>query len=98
MEAVATEANISAHPLVGKFFHSYKKNQIEWQGIVESEASPGQLLVQLFSWLTGYDTDQHIVPVEKMTKWKFYNTADDMQDAYRRSSEIRTKGESHSDR
>jgi hypothetical protein len=76
----------AVNPLVGKFFHSFEadKKTIKWQGIVESEVSSELLLVQLFSWLTGEDIDQVLVPVADMKYWKFYPDADAMNEAWQK--------------
>ena len=87
---VNASAEVSKHPLVGKFFHTTAedKTTIQFQGIVESEVRPEHFLVQYFSFLTGDDTHMEIVALAKMTNWKFYHSADEMKEAYRRFRKI----------
>ena len=80
----------ATHPLVGKFFHTTAEDRttIECQGMVEAEICPQHFLVQFFSFLTGDDTNMEIVAVANMTHWKFYNSADEMKEAYRCNTKI----------
>lgn len=82
---VNASAEVAKNPLVGKFFHRMEedKTTIKNQGIVEAEVFPGHFLVQFFSFLTGEDTNMEIVPVANMTHWKFYNSNDEMNQAFR---------------
>ena len=75
----------SQQPLVGKFFHSLEDDgrTIKWQGVVEAEVVPGVLLLQLFEWVIGADSNQIVVPVADMAYWPFYDSAEEMKAAYR---------------
>jgi len=66
--------------LVGSYFHS--DAQRGWQGIVVAEPHPGVYLVETFSWVMGESHDQRLVRVEDMLDWRFYDTADWMNNAY----------------
>jgi hypothetical protein len=68
------EKSVSGN-LVGKFFHSFKDaGEMEWQGRVLSEPKPGIFLVQTYSFATGAEYDQRLIPVERMVNWRFYGT------------------------
>src|SRR5450631_1793614 len=73
------------HPMVGKFFHSLEgdRETIKWQGTVKAEVAPGLLRVQLFDWIIGGETNQVVVPVADMTYWPFYDSAEEMNEAYK---------------
>lgn len=69
--------------LVGNWFHQHKDDgTLGWQGQVLSEPQPGHYLVQLYGWLDGCPTDRVLVPFPDMLRWKFYETDEDMNDAY----------------
>jgi hypothetical protein len=70
--------------LVGKFFHTFKNSELEWQGYVVSEPSEGYFLVQLFEWIMGEPSCQKLVRIDDMVGWDLYDTVDDMNDAYQR--------------
>jgi hypothetical protein len=70
-------------PLVGKFFHSFKDDKVEWQGTVLARLADDRYLVQLFDWFLGYDYVQKIVPLPEMRNWQFYDCAEAMADWYR---------------
>lgn len=65
----------SSDGLINKYFHSYPNDELNWQGQVLKEVSPGIFLVQFFSWLMGAPTDQKLIPLTQMIKdgWKFYD-------------------------
>ena len=66
-------------PLVGKFFHRFQGDVIDWQGKVLARMKAGLYLVQLFSWLGGEETDQVFVTLAQMRNWKFYRDAELMK-------------------
>lgn len=66
--------------LVGSFFHSDAKRG--WQGAVVAEPRPGIYLVELFEWLAGSSASQHLVRIEDMAGWQFYDTAEWMTNTY----------------
>ena len=68
--------------LEGKFFHSFKNGEIEWQGYVVAEQADGYYLVQLFEWVLGEPSTKRVVHIGAMGDWKFYSSADEMNDAY----------------
>lgn len=73
---------LTANSLVGSFFHSGARPG--WQGCVVAEPAPGVYLVELFSWMMGQSTVQHLVRLDRMIDegWRFYDDADWMNDAY----------------
>lgn len=68
--------------LVGSYFHSGAVPG--WQGCIVAEPAPGVYLVELFSWLTGDSTSQHLVPIDRMVAdgWQFYDIAEWMRNTY----------------
>jgi hypothetical protein len=72
--------------LKGKFFHSFEEGRVQWQGCVLGSPSPGYYLVQLFSWLSGEQTNQQIVPFEKMTDWYFYDSSEELKYSWEHGS------------
>jgi len=70
--------------LAGKFFHSFKEKQVEWQGYVISEPREGFFLVQLFEWAMGEPSCQKLVRIDDMLGWDFYDTAEEINDTYER--------------
>lgn len=70
--------------LEGKFFHSFKDGKVVWQGYVIAEAKDGYFLVQLFEWVMGEPSCQKLVRVDTMLGWDFYDTAQEMNDAWQR--------------
>jgi hypothetical protein len=73
-------SSLAPDSLVGSFFHSDAKRG--WQGAVVAEPHPGVYLVELFEWLAGSSTSQHLVRIEDMVGWQFYDTAEWMDSAY----------------
>jgi hypothetical protein len=77
------------HPLTGKFFHRIENDTLTWQGRVLA-MTDGCALVQLYSWLFGEESTQHLLPL-KMLEWSeekpsngflFYNDAESMKYAH----------------
>ena len=68
--------------LEGKFFHSFKDGHVVWQGYVISEPTDGYFLVQLFEWVIGEPSTQKLVRIDTMLDWDFYDTAEEMNEAY----------------
>ena len=66
--------------LVGSFFHSGASPG--WQGCIVAEPQPGWYLVELFSWIMGESSDQHLVRIETMAEWTFYDSAEWMNNSY----------------
>jgi len=76
----ADDQSLRPTSLVGSYFHSDAARG--WQGCVVAEPTPGLYLVELFGWMAGEPTDQRLVPLDDMTGWCFYDTAEWMTDAY----------------
>jgi hypothetical protein len=70
-------------PLVGKYFHSVKEDRktIEWQGEITARVGDSYLL-QLFEWVAGYESNQSLVPIADLNYWKFYDSAEEMNNHY----------------
>lgn len=77
--------------LVGSFFHS--THMRGWQGCIVAEPAPGVYLVETFGWLAGESTGQHLVRLEEMGGWTFYDDAEWMNNAYRSGVAERWKRE-----
>jgi hypothetical protein len=74
-------------PLVGKWFHTWDRKEcgcsiLQWQGQVTAKADAGHYLIQLYEFLMGFPTDQHVTPVADMVAWTFYDSDEEMRDAY----------------
>ena len=69
------------YEFVGKFFFSFKNDELQWQGQIISKVSEGVFLVQLHEWTKGRSSDQVLFSVPDMMSWKFYDTADDWRSA-----------------
>jgi hypothetical protein len=66
---------------VGRFFFSFKNDELQWQGRIISKVSEGVFLVQLHEWTTGESSSQVLFSVADMMGWKFYDTAEDWRSA-----------------
>jgi hypothetical protein len=66
---------VKSHPLVGKFFHSFRNGEICWQGQVRAVADPGFYLCQFFEWLAGGETHSEVITIKQMVenKFRFYD-------------------------
>jgi hypothetical protein len=69
------------HDFVGRFFFSFKNDELQWQGQIISKVSEAVFLVQLHEWTTGESSSQVLFSVAEMMGWKFYDTADDWRSA-----------------
>jgi len=76
----------SQNVLVGRYFHSFKEKDgrkvIDGQGQVIEKISDKYYLVRL-DWLVGTGSIQHIVTIEEMLEWQFYENAKNMRECYR---------------
>ena len=77
------------HPLIGKFFHTYKGLELQWQGVVLDSLPGDMLLVQLFEWFWGEPSDQVPIWIYDISNWKFYDDEESWKEAYRRYEEQR---------
>jgi hypothetical protein len=90
------QASKPAHPLVGRALHSYSPDgDTRWQGVVEADLGDGYLLLQLFEWMMGGNSQQIVVHISDMAhrasdgfsiknRFAFYKTPEDMNDHYER--------------
>ena len=74
----------SDRSLVGQYFHSVLPDtgKVKWQGKIIGRPEPGLYLLQLFEWLLGGDSTRHLVRVEEMTDWLFYEDAEAMKHSW----------------
>lgn len=77
-EAVDDPSN---HYLVGRYFRSYVRGQMNWQGKIVREVDQNTFVAQLFSWVDGFPTNEVIVKLNEMEDWQFYRTIEDMNRA-----------------
>jgi hypothetical protein len=69
---------------VGKFFFSFKNDELQWQGQIISKVTEGVFLVRLHEWnewTTGESSSQVLFSVADMMGWKFYDSAEDWRSA-----------------
>jgi hypothetical protein len=78
--SAVTKAPKRPNSLVGSFFHS--THTPGWQGCIVAEVAPAVYLVELFGWLAGESTSQHLVKLDDMGDWTFYDDAEWMNDSY----------------
>ena len=74
--------------LVGQYFHCLKEENgrtvVYGQGQVVEQFADKYYLVRL-DWLVGTGSIQHIVTLEEMLGWQFYENAKDMRKWFRES-------------
>lgn len=73
--------------LNGKYFHSMKAGEIEWQGVV-IEPGPELTEVQLFSWICGGPTDRLMIETSELLnseRFRLYPDRQAMIEAYART-------------
>lgn len=69
--------------LLGSWFLSFTdEGYTEWQGCVVADLGDGLHLVETYSWLDGCNYEQRIISVDEMRSWRFYDTNQQMIDAY----------------
>jgi DNA-directed RNA polymerase subunit RPC12/RpoP len=66
------------HPLCGRFFLTPHESG-GWQGQIVEYLGNGIFLAQLFSWFTGYATNEVTINLSETAGWKFYKTIEDWQ-------------------
>jgi len=78
-------------PLVGRFFHFFHPEPdypdaptriVKWQGHVLGRVDRHTYLIELFSWDDGEPNGQRLQAITEMADWRFYETADAMNDWY----------------
>ena len=67
--------------LIGKFFHSWRDGQIEWQGKVTAVFGDSHIMVLLFDWAWGNPSEEKLVPLSETRDWSFYPNAKAMRRA-----------------
>ena len=66
---------------VGRFFFSFKNDELQWQGQIASKVNEGVFLVRLHGWTTGESSSQVLFSVADMMGWKFYDSAEGWRSA-----------------
>jgi len=73
----------STFAIVGKWFHSFVNQKVQYQGQVLDYDPHSQLcLVQLYNWLDGAPHEQKLFHITEMKEWMFYNTNEEMNEFY----------------
>jgi hypothetical protein len=69
--------------LIGSWFHSFnQEGKFRWQGCVVADLGNAYVLVQTYDWIMGDKADQYVVSVLSMTDWSFYDSNEEMLEAY----------------
>ncbi len=72
--------------LVGKYFHELGEDQkVDRQGVILAEPYPQVFVVKYSEWITGSPTwGTQLVTLDNILKgqWRFYQTAEEMREAY----------------
>ncbi len=74
-------------PLVGCWFHTFNPDnleQIQWQGQIVRRVDSDRVIVQLYDWIIGAPSNEHLVHVNELRGCALYNTNAEMRDAYER--------------
>ena len=73
---------------IGQYFHTYELDdatgqlEVNYQGCIEGKVTDEVYICQLFSFLTGKETNSIVVHVNNMKNWRFYKTPEQMRDFY----------------
>lgn len=70
---------VAFNSLDGLYFHTFQNGERNWQGKVIGQVNnqPFIYKVQLYSWLTGNETDVKFVDWRHMQDWVFYTNYED---------------------
>ena len=80
----AKEPKLAAKPgLIGKYFHTFKNDTLNWQGQIIDMPYPGYVLVELFEWMAGFANGGRLVRIEDLVGWNIYETAEEMNNQFR---------------
>jgi predicted GIY-YIG superfamily endonuclease len=72
-----------ADSFIGSFFLSDAKRG--WQGVILERIDSSHLFVETFSWVNGANWSRHVVSIEEMMQWRFYESARAMREHYART-------------
>ena len=75
-------AQATIDPLIGKWFHSFDKGKVVWQGQVIGRINESYYTVQLYEWIFGGPNDIRVASIESMVSWVYYESSDDMIETY----------------
>jgi hypothetical protein len=64
-----TNAAKQTNPLIGRAFHTVNEHgQTRWQGVFLADCGNGFVLVQLFDWVAGFPSSQHLIAIADIAK------------------------------
>ncbi len=78
----------SSSGLIGKYFHSFKDGELNWQGQIKSTESDNYFSVITYSWIDGREYSVELVKFEEMIDWEFYPTLDEMKERYKQMKDV----------
>lgn len=78
----ATQSTLRPDSLVGSFFHGDGPGWDGYQGCVVAQVGPEAYLVEVFGWIGGDSSCQHLARVQEMGNWAFYDDDTWMNNAY----------------
>lgn len=88
-KALAAEVELHPGSLVGSWFHKLEADEMVWQGIVVAEPQPGTYLVEVDGSIPGASKVQRVVCLDAMEgdvedgfEWRFYDTDEQMREAF----------------
>ena len=74
--------------LIGRWFHAFEpcesceRPQVTWQGQIIGRPAPRLYLVELYEWISGFNSKEQLVALEAMTGWALYATSEQMNATY----------------
>ncbi len=75
------EAQSEKSTMVGLFFHSCHDGDLGYQGKIIKAINDNTFLAQLYDWVLGSPASCKTFHLEEMKDWRFYETAQAMDDA-----------------
>lgn len=77
-------AMVNAQPLVGKWFHSFRDDEVSYQGQFVDHIQGEFYIVRLHSWVDGESTGMYLVQLNSLTMepLKLFDTAAEMRESY----------------
>lgn len=85
--------DLPENPPVGLWFHSFHEDErktVRWHGRVVAKISDADYLVLVFDWI-GDVSSLHIVTLNEMRLWQFYDTKDWWIDEYKNNLRYRNE-------
>lgn len=78
-----------SNTIIGKFIHTYKDGEIQFQGTILGISEDGEFEVQLFSFIDGSPTDVKFFPSSAIENWEFYDSEKEWVEAYQNINGIK---------